>query len=330
MNTFSEIQIELLAYLADGKCHSGSDLGLTLNVSRTAIWKRITQLIDLGLPIQRIPQKGYRLSSPLILLDSHAISNQLDLHAFNKPLHFHLFATLDSTNRYLKELPHSDSINICCAEMQTAGRGRFGRDWYSPFGENIYCSSRWHFDCDLSRLSGLSLVVSLAIMATLHQVGMKDDILVKWPNDILWHGKKLCGSLIEVIAESNSGADVVIGIGLNVNSITDDHPLPEKPWCSLHDITKKYIDRNVLVAHLITYLNRYLQEFMLEGFAAFTERWSEVDYLKNQHITVSNLNKPIHGIAMGVNENGQLILMDDEGTTHYLSSGDATLHAMGP
>jgi BirA family biotin operon repressor/biotin-[acetyl-CoA-carboxylase] ligase len=328
MKKFSTTQIDLIACLVDGQCHSGNDLGLKLNISRTAIWKRITQLIELGLPIQRIPQKGYRLTAPLILLDSQAISQQLHLTHFNRPVDFHLFASIDSTNRYLKELPHSNTINICCAEMQNAGRGRFGRQWYSPFGENIYCSSRWHFDCDLSRLSGLSLVVSLAILATLHDVGIQDHIGVKWPNDILWHDKKLCGSLIEVIAESNSGADVVIGIGLNVNSITKDHSLPDKAWCSLYDITGHYLDRNIIIAKLINQLNIHLKEFMLGGFAAFIQKWHAVDYLQGQTITVSNLNKPLNGKAMGVNESGQLILMDDEGLTHYLSSGDASLHAM--
>ena len=340
MKKFSLTEIKLLKCLADGLCHNGNDLGIALNMSRTAVWKRVTQLIELGLPIERIPQRGYRLVMPLTLLDEQVIRQQLEINHFNRPINFQLFASLDSTNRLLKELPRSTAIEVCCAEMQTAGRGRFGREWYLPFGENIYCSSRWHFDCDLSRLSGLSLVVSLATLATLNDFGINEHIRIKWPNDILWHSKKLCGSLIEVVAESNSSAEVIIGIGLNVNSSSnplsrvipkvgeDKQNQPDKPWCSLYDITEKQSNRNLLIARLIIRLNQFLKEFMLHGFTRFIEKWQAVDYLQGQMITVSSFTGPIKGRASGVNESGQLILIDEKDVTHYLSSGDTSLHAM--
>ena len=326
MKKFSNMQINLITCLADGLCHSGNDLGATLNVSRTAIWKHIKQLIGLGLPIQSIPQQGYRLAAPMTLLNEKDIRQQLTISHFHEPIGFHLFASLDSTNRFLKEIPSELAIHVCCTETQTEGRGRFGRHWHSPFGENIYCSSRWHFDCDLSRLSGLSLVVSLAVLATLDDFGFNEQLRVKWPNDILWHDKKLCGILIEVVAESNGNADVIIGIGLNVNSITSEHPLADKPWCSLHDISGEYTDRNKLIARLIIHLNQLLQEFMLQGFAAFITHWHQVDYLQGHLITVSHMTGPLSGTANGVNESGQLLLIDDEGITHCLSSGDTSLH----
>ena len=327
MKTFSDTQAKLLTSLADGSCHSGNELGLLLNMSRTAIWKQIKHLIQLGVPIQRIPQRGYRLAAPIQLLNEEAMHQQLRSDDFNQAVQFHLFASLDSTNRFLKELPISTSIDVCCAETQTDGRGRFGRQWYSPFGENIYCSSRWHFDGDLSRLSGLSLVVSLAILATLNNVGISEHLRVKWPNDILWYNKKLCGSLIEVNAESNNAADVTIGIGLNVNSVSAANPqiLPDKPWCSLHDITGKTMDRNLLVAKLIIHLNHFLCEFIQKGFATFITSWQQVDYLQGHVITVSQPAGTLTGKATGINEMGQLILIDEKGITHYLSSGDTTL-----
>lgn len=332
MKKFNEMQTNIVSYLSDGLCHSGNALGEQFNVSRTAIWKHIKQLVDVGLPIQRIPHRGYRLTTPMKLLSEPTIREQLNAKHFNKPINFHMFASLDSTNRLLRELPRTPVIDVCCAEMQTEGRGRFGRHWYSPFGENIYCSSRWHFDCDLSRLSGLSLVVSLAILAMLNDVGIQDNIRVKWPNDILWYDNKLCGNLIEVIAESNSSAEVVIGIGLNVNSLSSrqiadrESLLPDKPWCSLHDITENYIDRNTLVAGLITHLNQYLQDFIQHGFASFIAKWHQADYLQGKKITVSHLTGSLSGRANGVNETGQLIVIDEMEVTHYLSSGDTSLH----
>lgn len=329
MKKFSPTQMMLLTCLTDGLCHNGNDLGVMLNMSRTAVWKRITQLIDLGVPIERIPQRGYRLTQPMSLLDEQVIRQQLHMNHFNSPVNFHLFASLDSTNRLLKELPRSTAIDLCCAEIQTAGRGRFDRPWYSPFGENVYCSTRWHFNCDLSRLSGLSLVISLAIVATLKDVGISEHIRVKWPNDVLWHNKKLSGSLIEIVAESNCRAEVIIGIGLNVNSASSDegkHGSPDKPWCSLYDISGKRADRNQLIAQLIINLDQFLQEFMLTGFSAFLGRWESIDYLQGNIITVSSFTGPLTGKANGINATGQLVLIDEEGVTHYLSSGDTSLH----
>lgn len=325
MKKFTETQLKLIKTLADGQCHNGNDLGALLKVSRTAIWKQITHLIELGLPIQALPQQGYRLTTPFLILEEETLRRELGCYDFLKPIHFHLFASIDSTNRFLKDYPRSPGLEVCCAELQTQGRGRFGRPWHSPFGENIYFSSRWHFDCDLSHLSGLSLVVSLAVLSTLAQFGIREQIRVKWPNDILWQDKKLCGTLIEIVAESNSSADVVIGVGINVNAISMTHLQIDRPTCSLYEITGKYFDRNSLIARLIIQLNELINEFMVQGFVAFMSKWHEVDYLKGQTITVKHPTGSITGIANGVDEKGQLLLVDAGGTCHALSSGDASL-----
>ncbi|CEK10263.1 biotin--[acetyl-CoA-carboxylase] ligase [Legionella hackeliae] len=325
MKKFSPIQLQLIKRLADGACYSGSVLGEQLGVSRTAIWKHIRQLIDLGLPIQRLPQQGYQLTVPIQLLNEETIQQQLKIRGFKKPLHFHLFPTIDSTNQFLKNLPSSSLLEICCSEMQTHGRGRFGRHWVSPFGENIYCSTRWELNCDLSQLSGLSLVVGIAILSSLKDSGIHEEILLKWPNDLLWKDKKLCGILIEITAETHANSQVIIGIGLNVNTATNFHPLPEKPWCSLYEITGQYHDRNRLLANLIYQLHRYVDKFLHTGFASFTDEWRKVDYLFGKSITVLQPTGSIQGSACGVNKLGQLCLVDEQGTIHYLSFGDTSL-----
>ncbi|KTC85390.1 biotin--[acetyl-CoA-carboxylase] ligase [Legionella drozanskii] len=325
MKQFSKIQLELLHQLSDGNCHSGKMLGERFGVSRTAIWKHISQLAELGLSIQRIPQHGYQLTKPVIPLDESLIRLHLKDRHFNKNPDIHLFATIDSTNRFLKDLATTSSISVCCAEKQTHGKGRFGRQWYSPFGENIYFSSRWELNCCLSRLSGLSLVVGLAILTSLQDFQVQQGIRLKWPNDVLWNNKKLCGILIEVIAETNSCAQVIIGIGMNVNTATQEQSLPDKPWCSLYEITGKHFDRNVLLANLIHQLDQYLNKFLATGFATFATDWQEVDYLQGQFIKVSQPTGIISGYACGVNELGQLCLQDSDGKLHHLSSGDTSL-----
>ncbi|CEG56259.1 biotin--[acetyl-CoA-carboxylase] ligase [Legionella fallonii] len=376
MMQLNHSQLTLLQILGDGCCHSGNELGQALGITRSAIWKQINQLIALGIPIARIPHQGYQLPNPLALLEQQQIANALQQHGFNRFFNIHLFTSIDSTNRYLKDLPlsqsiralsilaaeregterktgmytqvHEDSstvvtkqlsstvefrmssIDICCAEIQTQGRGRFGRNWHSPFGENIYCSSRWNLNCDLSRLSGLSLITSLAVLATINEFSPSSDIKIKWPNDILWRDKKLCGSLIEIIAESHGNAQVIIGIGLNVNTDTKNHPLPDKPWCSLYEITQRQYDRNQIIAKLIINLEHYIYEFIDKGLNAFMDEWNQQDYLAGKYITVSQSSTTISGVARGINQEGLLLLEDEQGVVHYLSSGDTSLHYNRP
>lgn len=246
------------------------------------------------------------------MLNETVILQHLNAAGFNKPIHIHVLESVDSTNRFLKDLPASNAIEVCCAETQTSGRGRFGRSWDSPFGQNIYCSIRWHFDCDLSQLSGLSLVVSMAILSILQPID--NDIRIKWPNDLLWHGKKLCGCLIE----SMGCSDVVIGIGLNVNA-------KNLHWGSLHEITGQHFDRNTLISQLLIQLDKHLKQFIMQGLTSFISTWQQVDYLYGQWVVVSQPAGHLSGRAMGIDALGQLRLTDEAGVMHYLASGDTSL-----
>ncbi|MBL7480008.1 biotin--[acetyl-CoA-carboxylase] ligase [Legionella bononiensis] len=325
MIQFNQSQRTLIQLLGDGFCHSGNELGNALGITRSAIWKHINQLIDLGIPISRISQQGYQLATPLKLLDEAEISAQLKNKKFTPPFKLHLFTSIDSTNRFLKEIPTGSILDICCAELQTQGRGRFGRAWHSPFGENIYCSSRWNLSCDLSRLSGLSLVTSLAVLNSLKEFIPTEEIKIKWPNDILWGNKKLCGILIEIIAESNGNAQVIIGIGLNVNTDTLKHPLPDKPWGSLYELSNQQFDRNAIIASLLFHLQNNINKFLDCDLNSFMDEWNQYDYLVGKHITVTQSLASFSGIACGIDQTGQLILKDDQGILHLLSSGDTSL-----
>jgi BirA family biotin operon repressor/biotin-[acetyl-CoA-carboxylase] ligase len=263
-----------------------------------------------------------------ILLNENAIQSFFQTLDAQTLLDIHLFESIDSTNRFLKALPPPSTPNtrsICLAETQTAGRGRFGRHWYSPYGENIYCSMRWSFEHQAIDLSGLSLVISLAIIDRLHALNITDEVRIKWPNDLLWNHQKLGGVLIELSQDKHSSMDLIIGIGLNVNAKLPPSPDPEKPWCSLYDITQKQLDRNVLVAHLIHQVSVYIQQFVIHGFEQFMSAWQNVDDLYHQPVGVSQQTQTIRGYAQGVNARGELLLLDEAGTTHTLSSGETSL-----
>ncbi|KTD82770.1 biotin--[acetyl-CoA-carboxylase] ligase [Legionella waltersii] len=325
MYQFNSSQLALMNLLSDGKCHTGNELGKAIGVSRSAIWKQINHLNELGVPVIHVQHKGYQLPKPIELLNAEKMTFELCKLGFKRPFSIQTFTEIDSTNRYLKDRPQSHDIDICCAEIQTHGKGRFGRQWHSPFGDNIYCSSRWNLQCDLGKLSGLSLITSLAVLASLKQLHLDEDIHIKWPNDILWNEKKLCGSLIEIIAETNGSAQVIIGVGLNVN-LDPESVMPfDRPWCSLYEIYNKQFDRNFIIANLLTVIERYIDQFMNSDLNYFLNEWKQVDYLYNQAITVSQSTGSITGIAKGINQFGQLIVVDTQGNTHYLSSGDTSL-----
>lgn len=259
----------------------------------------------------------------IALLKHSAIQHYLQSELLNEPIRIHVMDSIDSTNRFLKDLPQSHSIEVCCAEAQTDGRGRFGRQWHSPFGKNIYFSLRWHIKGELSQQSGMSLVVSMAVLAALQDMNI-NDVRIKWPNDLVWQGQKLCGSLIEALLDRTTGADVIIGIGLNVSSSVDELALLNRPSCSLYDITGVHFDRNVIIARLITRLIQHLERFSNQGFLPFLPVWQQTDDVYGKMIHVTQPTGSLSGIAKGVNEGGQLILIDESGKTHYLSSGETS------
>lgn len=321
MKTFSPLELALIEELSDGAWHSGAALGTKFSLSRTSIWKKINQLNRLGLEIKKKPQQGYQLAQPFIPLDEKAI--QLALGA-TEAFDFHLGLSLDSTNRYLKDLAPNDKIAVCSAEQQTQGRGRFGRSWYSPFGENIYLSVRLNLDCCLNQLSGLSLVVSLAVIEALKAQAIT-GIEAKWPNDLLWQGKKLAGILLEIMGESHAYTQIIIGIGLNVNSQDLKIKVPDKDCCSLRELTGHYTNRNHLIAEILSVLQRYIETFLNQGFDGFYSEWQKVDHLQGKWVHLTSPRGMIQGIAQGVNSRGELCLLDDKGERHHITSGECSI-----
>ncbi|PJD93579.1 MAG: biotin--[acetyl-CoA-carboxylase] ligase [Legionella sp.] len=262
------------------------------------------------------------------LLNETSIRQQLIAANFQPSVGLHLLPTVDSTNRYLKELPYRFPIEVCCAEMQTQGRGRFNRPWFSPYAENIYCSIRFTLNAHVSDLSALSLLVGISMMRVLEQAQITNDIRLKWPNDLLWQDKKLCGILIESTQTHDDTLGVVIGIGLNVNSDPSDTSwiqAQNKPWCSLFEITKQTLDRNRLIASMVIHLEQHISQFITHGFEPFLESWQKWDYLYGKTIEIGHAGQSIRGTAMGINVQGQLMMVDHTQSVHYCSSGETTI-----
>ena len=311
---------QLLHLLADGEFHSGTALGQHLSMTRAAVWKQLKGVEALGVNLHRVRGRGYRISGGLDLLDVEAIQRQLPIldPSFNVQLHM----SLPSTNQTLMQHQQQRSIHgdVVLAEVQTSGRGRLGRQWQSPFGQNVALSLGWHFHGGAVALEGLSLVVGLALTHALADMGVK-QVQLKWPNDVLVDGKKLAGILLEMRGEATGPCHVVIGIGLNVHLMHDD--AIDQPWVSLAQLGYQ-LSRNDVVAQILLRLNEYLHEFVQHGFGAMRDEWQQYHYYQDQKVQLLLPTKCIEGICRGVNQVGALII-EHSGVIEAYSGGEISL-----
>ncbi|HSN23589.1 MAG TPA: bifunctional biotin--[acetyl-CoA-carboxylase] ligase/biotin operon repressor BirA, partial [Methylomicrobium sp.] len=284
----SDTQKKILTLLADGEFHSGAELAGALGLSRSAIWKQLNSLEGLGVHHSAVSGKGYRLAKRIELLDGNKINAQLgaDAKAWISSLEIH--DLIDSTNTYLSGLArqHAPSGFICLAERQTAGKGRRGRQWVSPYGNNIHLSILWRFQHGPAALSALSLAIGVAVIRALKAQGV-DDIGLKWPNDVYSQGKKLGGILIEIAGENEGPCHAVIGLGLNLFLPEEEAGPIDQPWTDLSRIAgNRKISRNQLTASLINHLLTVIVGFEQHGFEAFRREWRAYDCLQGLPATV--------------------------------------------
>ncbi len=323
MQQNSDKLVKMVSLLNDGEYHDGTSLGEKLHITRAAVWKIIRKLQQYNIPFTSTKGKGYMLQESLILLDAKTIQSALA----QKNIEVECLEKVDSTNQYLKKyLTDNKKIRVCLAETQTAGRGRLSRQWHSPFAKNIYLSLLYPWQQDISALSGLSLVISLALCHAIEKIsGLTNEVFIKWPNDLLIHGKKLAGSLIEIQAESNGFCQAIIGMGINVNMKEATHDEINQQWTSLQSVSDQYYDRNALCSEIINHVVTYLEQFSLHGLSYFQEQWQQRDYLHNKSISLLSGKDQYSGVAAGIDNQGHLILTLDNGQKQAFSSGDTTL-----
>ena len=322
----------LLALLADGEYQSGEHLAKRLRISRGGVWKLIRSLRTLGVDVESLPRQGYRLPQPVNLLDRAAVLAEVSSAVQPLIERLDVLLSIDSTNLYLGQLSEvsAGQLQACLAEVQQAGRGRRGRSWIAPFGSGLCMSLSWRFQEAPPAFSALGLAVAVAAVRALGRFGVQ-DVGVKWPNDLLWRGRKLAGILIEMRGESAGCAHVVIGIGMNVH-------LPETtrtavaaaqglPISDLHEALEGRVPtRNQLAGALIDELAHMLQVFSRNGFTPFVDQWRALDVLANAPVRVICGTETIVGTACGVELDGTL-LVDVAGQMRRFASGDVSLRS---
>lgn len=320
-------QRTILVALSDGQFHSGSELSETLGISRSAICKQINTLDDLGLKYFAVSGKGYRLVQSIELLDERVIRAHLRAGVVRQISVLDCLDIVDSTNNYL--LTHgqvqSAFSQICLAEFQSAGRGRRGKQWVSPFGQNVYLSLSWQYFCGVSALAGLSLGVGVCLVRVIRALtGI--EVGLKWPNDIFWQGKKLGGILVELSGDMEGPCSVVVGLGLNRVLSDDEATAIDQEWVDLHRILgHKNVPRNKLIAELINELLPFMAAFEQEGIGAVINEWRRYDCLVGQTAKLQLGNNIISGTISGINDSGHLLLTQANGETQAYNSGEVSV-----
>jgi BirA family biotin operon repressor/biotin-[acetyl-CoA-carboxylase] ligase len=310
----------LLRLLSDGEFHSGEDLGALLGISRSAVWKKLQQLeVETGIEIHKVRGRGYRLAHSLSLLDRDRLREGL-----GGPNWFvHAYDAIDSTNaEAMRLVDRGDSLPLLVlAERQTAGRGRRGRKWISPFAENLYYSLALRIEGGMRQLEGLSLLVGLAVVKMLREMGV-DNAGLKWPNDILVGNRKLAGVLLELTGDPADVCHVVIGIGINVNMRAA--PEVDQLWTSMMLETGHHLDRNQVAISLSQNLDAYLALHLEKGFSAFKDEWEANHLWQGKPVTLLAGVNSMDGIVLGVDPVGALrLLVADQVKT--FSGGELSL-----
>ncbi|MDG1818200.1 MAG: bifunctional biotin--[acetyl-CoA-carboxylase] ligase/biotin operon repressor BirA [Porticoccaceae bacterium] len=329
----SDTQNLILNILKDGNFHSGESLGEALGCSRTAVWKQLQKLEALGLEIESIKGTGYRVVGGFELLEPQLIKAQLTAMASEELGDLEVFKCIDSTNKYAREKAEISraSGSVVLAEQQSAGRGRRGKSWISPFAANIYLSIVWDFEQGAQALEGLSLAVGVAVKRALNAQAVK-GVQLKWPNDIYVEGKKLGGILLEMIGDPAGQCSVIVGVGINVAMPKSQGSEIDQEWTDirsqLQNSSTAEVDspsRNKLAADLISELVALLRNFQAQGFSMYRDEWQAADAFFGQEAVISTPKQSITGIVKGVDPNGALRLQLENGKIETFIGGELSL-----
>ncbi len=256
-------------------------------------------------------------------LDAERIKAAIDPENLGTLAALDIFDSINSTNTYLLECAKVGSLSgsVCIAQQQTKGRGRHGRVWNSDSGSNLYFSMIWHFPAKQSDLSSLSIAVAVIVATALKKYGIS-GIELKWPNDVLFSGRKLAGILLETLPEQDDQIPVVIGIGVNLAFSSE---IVEPSWIDITEITSQPCSRNYIAGLLINELLVRLPDYKNTGLRAFLEESHLYDFLLNKSVVIHAGEKTFHGEMVGINIEGELLLKKASGLIEGFRCGEVSV-----
>lgn len=311
---------ELLALLGqqEGRYASGQELANALGVSRNAVWKAVKSLQEQGYPIESLPSTGYRLKQKADILTKEAIQDSLCL-----PMKLHLLDKVDSTNNYAKTLQDLSLPQLIVSEEQTAGRGRLGRNFYSPAGKGIYMTLAFRPQLGLDQAMLVTTMTAVAVCRAFEATtGLHPKI--KWVNDIYLNEKKVCGILTEAETNFETGEiqKMIVGIGINC---FEDGAMPEeiRDVATFIDQPQKPFERSALIAAIANEFFAMLADFdrirIIRDYRARSFILGEQILIFNPAIARSigrpenRLSEGIRARAIDIDENGGLVVEYLEG-----------------
>ena len=306
---------------------SGEEISASLGISRTAVWKHIRTLKNEGYIIDSQTKLVYALIQVPDRLYPEEIKAHLNTKKIGRQIFY--FPSVSSTNTTAKEIAEKgfQEGTVVIGEMQTSGKGRLSRGWHSPFGTGIWMSlivKPAIAPMDAAKITLLTAVS--AAQAVKEECGLKPGI--KWPNDLLFQGKKLCGILTEMKADMDQIHYIIVGIGINVN----DTEFPEDirdTATSLKLAAGKEINRIKLAAAVLNRWEVNYLEFLESGFSRIKSRWKEHAVNLGQPVTVYTLQETIRGRALDIDDEGMLLVQDQQGKIHKIVAGDVSLRNGG-
>ena len=316
--------MELLKLLADGQFHSGVELAQQLNVSRTTISKRVADWQAQGLDIDTVTGKGYRLHTPIDWLNQQQIYQFIPSNVQKLITDFSIYPLISSTNDAVAQSLQKNAKSgvVCLAEMQSAGRGRRGRTWLSPPAGTFYGSVGWIFSEGFQVVEGLSLAIGVAVVDALRSCGVQ-GLQLKWPNDIVWQGKKLGGILIEMNAEVGGACQIVVGVGINLALPQTVKQQIDQQVVDLREICPN-LNRQQVTAVLISQIVQLLSDYAVKGFRYYRQTWQTYDALFGLPVYAIGLAQTIEGTAAGIDEQGAFLIQTATGL-QAISGGEISI-----
>lgn len=311
---------------ADGYI-SGQELCNRFGVSRTAVWKAINQLKEAGYEIEAQQNKGYRLMAAPDLMTEAEIKSLMHTDWVAKEVLY--FDTIDSTNTKAQELAEKgyQSGTLVVADKQESGKGRRGRSWVSPSGTGIFMTLMIKPDINPNNASMLTLVAALAVAKAITSV-TGEEAMIKWPNDIVVNGKKVCGILTEMNAQFDYINHIVVGIGINVHNESFPEEISQMASSLMIEAGGKRFHRAQIIAETMSYFEQYYDTFLkTQDLSALVREYDKLLVNRNKSVRVLDPKEPFDGKAMGITPKGELIV-DTWESRKLVSSGEVSVRGI--
>ncbi|WP_180968252.1 biotin--[acetyl-CoA-carboxylase] ligase [Cytobacillus massiliigabonensis] len=327
----NQVQSELRKKLLDAFSNSqeefvsGQALAELVGCSRTAVWKHIEELRKEGFEMEAVRRKGYKIIKTPERVTADEIRLGLKTEFIGR--HIHSEDVVDSTQKVAQRLVFEGASEgtIIIAEEQLSGRGRMDRKWHSPKYTGIWMSVILRPNLPPAKAPQLTLITAVAVVQAIEEMtGMTPEI--KWPNDILLNGKKVTGILTEMQADADRIHSIIIGIGINVNQQLEDYPEDLKPIAtSLAIEYGQKLERAELIKLLLVKLEKLYTIYLDQGFFPIKLLWESYAISIGKNITARTITGAISGQALGITDDGVLMIEDSHGTVHHVYSADIEL-----